>query len=51
MGSVIAAAEATGDLMAVHMGLSGASAVDPLSNISVPVLGQFDFHSGQWLAD
>lgn len=38
---LIAAAEATGDLMAVHMGLSGASAVDPLSNISVPVLGQF----------
>ena len=38
---LIGAAEAMGDLLAVHIGLSGASALDPLTNISVPVLGQF----------
>jgi flagellar biosynthetic protein FliR len=38
---LIGAAEAMGDLLAVHIGLSGASSLDPLTNISVPVLGQF----------
>jgi flagellar biosynthetic protein FliR len=38
---LIGAAEAMGDLLAVHIGLSGASAVDPLTQVSVPVLGQF----------
>jgi flagellar biosynthesis protein FliR len=38
---LIGAAEAMGDLLAVHIGLSGASALDPLTSISVPVLGQF----------
>lgn len=38
---LIGAAEAMGDLLAVHIGLSGAAALDPLTNISVPVLGQF----------
>jgi flagellar biosynthesis protein FliR len=38
---LIGAAEAMGDLLAVQIGLSGASALDPLTNISVPVLGQF----------
>jgi flagellar biosynthesis protein FliR len=38
---VMAAASAAGDLMAVQMGLAGASVMDPMTNISVPVLGQF----------
>ena len=38
---LVGAAEAMGDLLAVHIGLSGASSLDPLTNISVPVLGQF----------
>lgn len=38
---VVGAAEAMGDLLAVHIGLSGAAALDPLTNQSVPVLGQF----------
>jgi len=37
----VGAAEAAGDLLAVQMGLSGASALDPLTSHSVPVLGQF----------
>ncbi|MGI9625692.1 MAG: flagellar biosynthetic protein FliR [Longimicrobiales bacterium] len=36
----VGAAEAAGDMMAVQMGLSGASIVDPLSRNQVPVLGQ-----------
>jgi flagellar biosynthetic protein FliR len=38
---VIGAATAAGDLMAVQMGLAGASVLDPMTNIQVPVLGQF----------
>jgi flagellar biosynthesis protein FliR len=38
---VMAAASAAGDLMAVQMGLAGASVMDPMTNISVPVLGPF----------
>jgi flagellar biosynthesis protein FliR len=38
---LIAAAEMAGDFMAVQMGLSGASMLDPLNSGSVPVLGQF----------
>lgn len=43
LGAAVAvgAAEAMGDLLAVHIGLSGAAALDPLTNQSVPVLGQF----------
>jgi flagellar biosynthesis protein FliR len=37
----VGGAEAMGDLLAVQIGLSGASALDPLTNHSVPVLGQF----------
>lgn len=37
----IGAAEAAGDFMAVQTGLSGAAALDPLTQHSVPVLGQF----------
>jgi flagellar biosynthetic protein FliR len=35
------AAEAMGELLAISSGLSGASALDPLTNVSAPVLGQF----------
>lgn len=38
---VIAAATAAGDMMAIQMGLAGAAVMDPLTNIQVPVLGQF----------
>jgi flagellar biosynthetic protein FliR len=38
---LVGAAEAMGDLLAVHIGLSGASALDPSSALNVPVLGQF----------
>jgi len=38
---LIGAAEAMGDLLAVHIGLSGAASLDPLTNVSVAVLGQF----------
>ena len=38
---VIAGASAAGDLMSVQMGLAGASVLDPMTNIQVPVLGQF----------
>lgn len=38
---VIAAASAAGDLMSVQIGLAGASVLDPMTNIQVPVLGQF----------
>jgi flagellar biosynthesis protein FliR len=37
----VGAAEAAGDLLAVQMGLSGAASLDPLTAVSVPVLGQF----------
>jgi flagellar biosynthetic protein FliR len=37
---VIGAASAAGDLMSVQMGLAGASVLDPMTNIQVPVLGQ-----------
>lgn len=36
----VGAAEAAGDLLAVHIGLSGAAALDPLTHQSTPVLGQ-----------
>ena len=36
----VGAAEVAGDMMAVQMGLSGASIVDPLSRNQIPVLGQ-----------
>ena len=38
---VIGAASAAGDMMSVQMGLAGASVLDPMTNIQVPVLGQF----------
>ncbi|MCC7052674.1 MAG: flagellar biosynthetic protein FliR [Gemmatimonadaceae bacterium] len=38
---VIAAASAAGDVMAIQMGLAGAAVMDPMTNIQVPVLGQF----------
>lgn len=38
---LVGAAEAMGDLLAVNIGLSGASVLDPLTAYSVPVLGQF----------
>jgi flagellar biosynthesis protein FliR len=38
---VLGAATAAGDLMSVQMGLAGASVLDPMTNIQVPVLGQF----------
>jgi len=38
---VLGAASAGGDLMSVQMGLAGASVLDPMTNIQVPVLGQF----------
>ena len=38
---VIAAASAAGDMMSVQMGLAGASVLDPMTSIQVPVLGQF----------
>jgi flagellar biosynthesis protein FliR len=38
---LVGAAEAMGDLLAVKTGLSGASALDPLTHHSVPVLGTF----------
>jgi flagellar biosynthesis protein FliR len=38
---VLGAASAAGDLMSVQMGLAGASVLDPMTNIQVPVLGQF----------
>jgi flagellar biosynthesis protein FliR len=38
---LVGAAEAMGDLVAVQIGLSGASALDPLTSHSVPVLGTF----------
>ncbi len=37
----VGAAELTGDLLAVQMGLSGANVVDPMSQTQLPVLGQF----------
>jgi flagellar biosynthesis protein FliR len=43
IGSAVAigAASAAGDMMSVQMGLAGASVFDPMTNIQVPVLGQF----------
>jgi flagellar biosynthesis protein FliR len=38
---IVGAAEAAGDLMAVQIGLSGASIFDPLNATQAPVLGQF----------
>jgi len=38
---VLGAASAGGDLMSVQTGLAGASVLDPMTNIQVPVLGQF----------
>src|SRR5690606_28825728 len=38
---MVGAAEAMGDLLAVQIGLSGAAALDPMTNNSVPVLGTF----------
>lgn len=37
----VGAAEAAGDLLSIHIGLSGAAALDPLTNQPIPVLGQF----------
>ena len=37
---LVGAMEAMGDLLAVQIGLSGAAALDPMTNASVPVLGQ-----------
>jgi flagellar biosynthetic protein FliR len=36
----VAAAESTGDMLAVQMGLSGANVLDPFSGTQMPVLGQ-----------
>ena len=38
---LVGAAEAAGELIAIQIGLSGASLLDPLSNQSSPVLGNF----------
>ena len=38
---VLGAASAAGDMMSVQMGLAGASVLDPMTSIQVPVLGQF----------
>jgi flagellar biosynthesis protein FliR len=38
---LIAAATSAGDLMSVQIGLAGASVLDPMTSIQVPVLGQF----------
>jgi flagellar biosynthesis protein FliR len=38
---LVGAAESAGELLAVQMGLSGAASLDPLTQVSVPVLGQF----------
>jgi flagellar biosynthesis protein FliR len=38
---LIGAATSAGDLMSVQIGLAGASVLDPMTNIQVPVLGQF----------
>lgn len=38
---LIGAAEAMGDLLSVQIGISGAASLDPLTQMSVPVLGQF----------
>lgn len=38
---VLGAASAGGDMMSVQMGLAGANVLDPMTNIQVPVLGQF----------
>lgn len=40
-GIFVAAAESTGDMVAVQMGLSGANVLDPLSSTQMPILGQF----------
>lgn len=37
----VAGAQAAGDLLAIEMGLSGASVVDPTTSNRLPVLGQF----------
>jgi flagellar biosynthetic protein FliR len=37
----VAAAESTGDMLAVQMGLSGANVLDPTSGTQMPVVGQF----------
>lgn len=37
----VAGAEAAGDLISIQIGLSGAALLDPLTQQSVPVLGQF----------
>jgi flagellar biosynthetic protein FliR len=37
----IGGAEMAGDLMAIQMGLSGAAALDPMTRVSMPVLGTF----------
>jgi flagellar biosynthesis protein FliR len=38
---LVAAAEFAGDLLATQVGLSGASTLDPLNQVTLPVLGQF----------
>jgi flagellar biosynthetic protein FliR len=38
---VVGAAEVAGDLLAIHMGLSGATMLDPMTSQSAPMLGQF----------
>ena len=38
---MIAAVEMTGELLAIHMGLSGAASMDPITFQSIPVIGQF----------
>lgn len=40
-GIFVAAAEASGDMVAVQMGLSGANVVDPMSQTQLPVIGQY----------
>lgn len=37
----VAAAQASGDMLAIQMGLSGANVLDPMSQSQMPVLGQF----------
>jgi flagellar biosynthetic protein FliR len=38
---IVGGAEIAGDLLSIHMGLSGASTLDPMTQQSVPLLGEF----------
>ena len=38
---LVAGAEAAGELLSLSIGLSGAASLDPISHLSIPILGQF----------